>query len=764
MKKFSKILSVLLCVAMLLGLAAVVGAEGETATFTKVTAAPTDWSGTYLLVYESSATSAKVLNGSALTDAENNYVTADITDGTITMDSAYSVTIESVTGGYTIKGSDGNYIYSSSDGNKLALTTDGNTAAKYPNTLAIDESGILDIYSSSKAHLRFNDNASNGQRFRYYKSTSYANQMAVSLYKLNESGGEGGGEEADPTTAGLVTNVADLKDGGKIYLGSYSNNAAMGTLFVGTKGNYMSKVDATYSEDFSTLTIPEGAVQVTLEKHATEESTYALKVDGGYIVYPGAGNYATVSETAEYWTISIDKYGFAVIVNCTDSTRYLQYNSSSPRFSCYTGSQSSPSIYMLDHVGSVPASSSVTGTIADCLAADKGITCTTTGVVNYVSPIACFIQDSTGGLYIYVGFGSSMPEGVVQGAVINVTGTRDTYHGLSQLKDPTITVTTETKTLTPKETTIGALTESDIGIYIKLSNVEVAAVEGSDITIKDGEDSIVIKSAVLGDTTLKVGDKLNVCATLSTDDGLQLVNTTSSEIEVIGSSTPGEGEDKPGEGEEKPGEGEEKPGEGEEKPGDKTTVTVTAGTKIDSLVNGDKIVIYYPEGDTVIGDTADGSKLTPVAAKWSDKYLLYANGMAEFTVTVDSDGYYTFTCNGKYLTSAETGNGLTLEDNASDLSKWTLEATDGGYFVKNKAAAYNDNPQYLEHYKGFTTYGKGANANPAYYTFQFYKLGEVEIVVDAPSQTGDVNLSIVVALMAVSALSVTALVAKKKEF
>lgn len=198
MKKLSKILSVLLCLAMIVGVVAVmVGAEESTTpTWAKVTEAPADWSGTYLIVYEVDEANAKVFDGSNSRDAVSDYVTASISNGTISLSADYAVTIAAVDGGYTIQGADGNYIYSTANENKLNTTKAAATAAKYPHALSMTD-GVLDIASSSTAHLRFNNSSAsqNGDRYRYYKSSSYTNQKAVCLYKLVESSTEGTTEE-----------------------------------------------------------------------------------------------------------------------------------------------------------------------------------------------------------------------------------------------------------------------------------------------------------------------------------------------------------------------------------------------------------------------------------------------------------------------------------------------------------------------------------------------------------------------------------------
>ena len=145
--------------------------------FVKVTEAPADWSGEYLIVYENGA-NAYIFNAA---DAVNGYVSATISDSIIAYSDALSaetVTIEAMTGGYSIKTKAG-YIYGVSGSNALKF----NATAAQLNTISLDAEGNIEI-TSNTSYLRFNS-ASNQMRFRYYKAESYASQKAICLYALD---------------------------------------------------------------------------------------------------------------------------------------------------------------------------------------------------------------------------------------------------------------------------------------------------------------------------------------------------------------------------------------------------------------------------------------------------------------------------------------------------------------------------------------------------------------------------------------------------
>lgn len=152
--------------------------EPETKSYVKVTAAPEDWSGTYLIVNEADETSAYVFNGN---DAVNGYVSATIANSKITSSTeldAVAVTIEKTTDGYTLK-VNGQYIYGTDGKNTLKFT---DTAANAVNTVTFSETDGV-VITSNTSILRFNS-ASNQMRFRYYKASTYSDQQAIQLYKL----------------------------------------------------------------------------------------------------------------------------------------------------------------------------------------------------------------------------------------------------------------------------------------------------------------------------------------------------------------------------------------------------------------------------------------------------------------------------------------------------------------------------------------------------------------------------------------------------
>ena len=140
---------------------------------------------------------------------------------------------------------------------------------------------------------------------------------------------------------------------------------------------------------------------------------------------------------------------------------------------------------------------------------------------------------------------------------------------------------------------------------------------------------------------------------------------------------------------------------------------------------GDSVVFYMPAENKVMTTTASGSKLAGQEGTLEGNTLTTDKTAAVFTVGTNEEGQFTFSADGKYLTSGATGNSLTMAETASEFSYWTLEEQDEGWLVKNVSAQYNGGAQYIEYFNGFTTYGYKAST-PDIYTFQFFQAGKVQ--------------------------------------
>ena len=230
--KFGRGLSLVLALVMVLSMIPAPVIAADTVTYSKVTQAPDDWTGEYLLVYEAGGLA---LDGSlASPDVVENYTAVTIDGSSIAMeDHSKAVYLEAVEGGYVLKTAAGLYLYHGADANKLSSTANQSTAAKYPLTVTVAEDGT-DLALSVGPHMRFNANPDQ-MRFRYYKSSSYTNQQSVALYKLD-------GESTQPEQPGEPEVTAPFKDGDRVVIYVPAYGKALSTQ---KTGSYNVGVDVT---------------------------------------------------------------------------------------------------------------------------------------------------------------------------------------------------------------------------------------------------------------------------------------------------------------------------------------------------------------------------------------------------------------------------------------------------------------------------------------------------------------------------------------
>lgn len=157
--------------------------------YEKVTSGTVE-NGQYLIVYEAGS---KAFNGGLDTlDATNNNISVSISNNKIEK-TATTAAAEFTISGTSIQSASGYYIGNTSDKNQIKTST----SDVYTNDISVS-GGEADIVCYN-THLRFNPN-SDQARFRYFQSTSYANQKPIALYKLGGSGGGGDDPTPTPTT------------------------------------------------------------------------------------------------------------------------------------------------------------------------------------------------------------------------------------------------------------------------------------------------------------------------------------------------------------------------------------------------------------------------------------------------------------------------------------------------------------------------------------------------------------------------------------
>lgn len=180
---------------------------GNAEDYVLVQQAPEDWSGTYLLVYE---TGEYAFNGGLSSPyVSGNYISLALSDGIIRgsedLDDV-SVTLKRIdeTEFYSIQLAGGKYIGNTGS----AAGINAAESKRYPNAISLDENGnavISNVTEKSTYYFRFNSNTSSN-RFSFFGATT---GNAIKLYRRNSC-------VAHIYDDGIVTVAADCQNDGEM--------------------------------------------------------------------------------------------------------------------------------------------------------------------------------------------------------------------------------------------------------------------------------------------------------------------------------------------------------------------------------------------------------------------------------------------------------------------------------------------------------------------------------------------------------------------
>ncbi len=170
----------------------------------------------------------------------------------------------------------------------------------------------------------------------------------------------------------LVTDASQLVAGGEYLIVCPSKNTVMGA----QSGTFRASVSVEITDD--KIVAPEGAQSVTLGGAA---GAWTLGVSATEYLYWNSGNSIETGTEAYTWTIAVDAEGIATIASVATPERMIKYNSSAPRFACYTSAQTAVALFKkCDHLNTVAI-----GEAKNATCTENGITagekCTDCGAV-----------------------------------------------------------------------------------------------------------------------------------------------------------------------------------------------------------------------------------------------------------------------------------------------------------------------------------------------------------------------------------------------
>jgi hypothetical protein len=154
----------------------------------------------------------------------------------------------------------------------------------------------------------------------------------------------GWGQYSGTGTFNKITSLTDLTDGYYVIVNS-GDQFAMNNSYISS--TYLDRTSVSPSSN--TLTNPATSIVWKIETNGTGRSIYNEST-AKYVSYLGSSNnvqvVSSVTADNQRWTFTYSSSIFSV-ANVAVTTRILQYNSSSPRFACYTSAQQKFLLYKL---------------------------------------------------------------------------------------------------------------------------------------------------------------------------------------------------------------------------------------------------------------------------------------------------------------------------------------------------------------------------------------------------------------------------------
>jgi len=712
-KRITRCLALLLAVVMVLSVmpAAMAEETTQTQTYTKVTEAPADWSGTYLIVSEGDKL---IMDGSLdKLDVEGNKVDVTITDSKITGDYAkYAFTVEPMTGGYAIKSASGKYISGKSGSNKL---NSGSTQSL--NTIELTSGKV--IVTSDGTTLQYNNAAKNGTRFRYYKSQ---NQQPISLYKIETAAKQ---QVATPTATPAAGEVAK---GTKVEFKCKTEGAKISYKTTGEYTEYTDPVEVNADTTFTVKATKDGMDDSDEVKFAytvkAEEPVQSLFKDGEQIViYNPANMKALSTEYSGFYNKGTD-------VTLTNGT-----------LTGYTEAD-------VWTVG-VNADGSYTFSTKDGKKLSMGEKFTSTPLDDVNTAWKVSAAATTGCYYI---------QNAVRGNYLEWYADKSNWSSYNKISDELLFAQAFYRVR--KSGIVTSLSDGDTVVVFNPANGKALSTEysgfynkGTDVTLADGKLSGYTKADIW-----TVGVNADGTYTFSTSEGKKLsmaekyTSTPLDEVNTAWKVTAAKTENcfyiqNAARGNYLEWYAEKNNWSSYSRISDEALFAQQFYLVVDDGGSdepsgdlpkpGDKFVIYNQNAQAVLAAENDSKSIEKAAATVADGKATPANGAVVFTVEQNGE-YLRFKSDAYgYLCANGTGNnafyskdfseeGVSTED--ADWLVRTCSGGVGGYELESRTAKFSGHSQWLEYYsdsfKVYSMYSKTGDLDYTIYSFFFYPVAE----------------------------------------
>ena len=354
--------------------------------------------------------------------------------------------------------------------------------------------------------------------------------------------------EGKLTVSGNYYNITDIEGAGTAQGSiSYPTNTTELTALNGKQvkvtGYYVGISSAQYYN-----TMLESIEEVIpTEPYITIPTTYEFEYSGGGTeLEVEVGNF---QGTPELSVVFCDADG-NVLPNGSDwLTAWIQNNGETSAsygltLECGTNDASSRTAYLYVTGGDVQSNilavtqegnPDVTMTIAEVRAAALGSTVNTQGSVTSCVGTTAYIQDEGAAICVY---GVEL----VEGCLYRVQGVLSEYKGLLEITDPVVEMIADASFIDPEIMTIDfinadyASDNAYQGWFVRIEDATVTAINNQNVTIAQGDATIVVRFATANDITFAVNDILTLNGNIGCFNGPQIANPQ--DIEVQEDTTP----------------------------------------------------------------------------------------------------------------------------------------------------------------------------------------------------------------------------------
>ena len=146
----------------------------------------------------------------------------------------------------------------------------------------------------------------------------------------------------------------------------------------------------------------------------------------------------------------------------------------------------------------------------------------TKGVVTSCVGKTAYIQDANAAICVY---DNSQSLSLTVGTEYKVQGTLTTYNGLLEITNPTCTELTTGNTITPEVMTIEQInTSTNQGWLIKIENATVSSIDDKNVTLAQGDNSIVVRFNDASDITFAASDIITLTGNIGCFNTTQIAN------------------------------------------------------------------------------------------------------------------------------------------------------------------------------------------------------------------------------------------------